>query len=125
MPNASNKSVAIELLQLAAAGRAAEAFAKYAREDFRHHNPHFRGDGASLATAMDENAAKNPGKSLRVHHAVEEDGIVAVFSEIHHTPGDRGAAVVHIFRFEDGRVAELWDVGQEVPEKTANEHGMF
>lgn len=37
----------------------------------------------------------------------------------------RGVAVVHIFRFVEGRIAELWDLGQAVPEASANPYGMF
>ena len=35
------------------------------------------------------------------------------------------AAVVHFFRFEKGRIAEMWDVGQEIPSDSPNENGMF
>jgi len=38
---------------------------------------------------------------------------------------DRGAAVVHIFRFEDDRIVELWDLGQAIPQDSPNRHGMF
>jgi hypothetical protein len=34
-------------------------------------------------------------------------------------------AVVHIFRFEHDRIAELWDVGQPVSKDSPNENGMF
>ena len=34
-------------------------------------------------------------------------------------------AVVHIFRFEGGRIAELWDLGMPIPEDSVNENGMF
>jgi predicted SnoaL-like aldol condensation-catalyzing enzyme len=121
----SRKAAAIDFLQLAATGRAREAFDKHAAPDFRHHNPWFKGDAVSLMTAMDENASKNPGKTLRVHHALEDGDLVSVYSEVHHRSGDRGAAVVHIFRFEGGRIGELWDVGQEVPENPVNENGIF
>ena len=120
-----NKNTAIDFLHLAAAGKAREAFSRHAAPGFRHHNPWFKGDAASLAAAMDDNAAKNPGKTLRAVHAIEEGDMVSVYSEVHHKPGDRGVAVVHIFRFEGDRIAELWDVGMEVPENAANENGMF
>ena len=119
------KAAAIDFLHLAASGRAREAFDKYGSAGFRHHNPWFRGDADSLATGMDENATQHPRKSLWVRQAVEEGDVVAVFSEVHHAPGDTGAAVVHIFRFEGDTVAELWDVGQPVPADMVNEHGMF
>jgi hypothetical protein len=38
---------------------------------------------------------------------------------------DRGAALVHVFRFEGDRIAELWDIGQPVPEHSVNAAGMF
>jgi predicted SnoaL-like aldol condensation-catalyzing enzyme len=75
--------------------------------------------------AMEENAAQNPGKTLEVKHALEDGDFVAVHSHVRQKPGDRGAAVVHIFRFEDGHIAELWDMGQPVPENSPNENGMF
>jgi predicted SnoaL-like aldol condensation-catalyzing enzyme len=40
-------------------------------------------------------------------------------------PDERGVTVVHIFRFDGGKIAELWDLGQPVPETSPNENGMF
>jgi len=40
-------------------------------------------------------------------------------------PSDRGFAVMDIFRLENYKVVEHWDVIQEVPEHAANPNGMF
>ena len=40
-------------------------------------------------------------------------------------PDDLGLAVVDIFRVEDGRIIEHWDVIQPVPAESANTNGMF
>ena len=40
-------------------------------------------------------------------------------------PGTRGNAIIDIFRLEDGKVVEHWDVIQPIPEKSANDNGMF
>lgn len=74
---------------------------------------------------MEENAVQNPDKILEVQMALQDGDRVAVFSRIRQRPDDRGGAVVHLFRFEGDRVAELWDVGQAVPEERVNENGMF
>jgi predicted SnoaL-like aldol condensation-catalyzing enzyme len=119
------KDAAVEFISLVASGKIQEAYERHVSGNFRHHNPYFRGDIQSLRTAMAENAAKNPNKKLDVQFALEEGDRVAVFSRIRQNPGDRGAAAVHIFRFEGGRIAELWDIGQAVPADSVNENGMF
>lgn len=121
----SRKDAAVGFLSLVASGKVREAYERHVAAAFRHHNPHFRGDAASLQSAMEENAARSPGKILEVQRAIQEGDLVAVFSRIRQSPEDRGAAVVHIFRFEGDRIAELWDVGQPVPESSPNENGMF
>jgi predicted SnoaL-like aldol condensation-catalyzing enzyme len=40
-------------------------------------------------------------------------------------PGQRGTAIVEIFRLEDGKIVEHWDVMQQVPETSANPNSMF
>jgi predicted SnoaL-like aldol condensation-catalyzing enzyme len=102
-----------------------EAYRIYIGPGFRHHNPYFRGDAQSLMIAMEENAKLNPNKVLEVQRAVQEGELVSVHSSVKQEPNDPGGAVVHIFRFQENRIVELWDVGQAVPENSPNEYGMF
>lgn len=41
------------------------------------------------------------------------------------TRSGQHACRTHIFRFQGDRIVELWDVWQEIPKDSANEHGMF
>jgi predicted SnoaL-like aldol condensation-catalyzing enzyme len=116
---------ATEFLRLAASGEAREAFRRYVGAAFRHHNPYFAGDADSLMNAMVQNAVQNPDKILEVKHALEEGDLVAIHSHVRFKAGDRGIALVHLFRFEGDRIVELWDLGQEVPEISRNDNGMF
>jgi len=50
---------------------------------------------------------------------------VVTHSRVQQKPSDLGAAVVHIFRCENGKIVELWDLGQPVPEESPNQYGMF
>ena len=121
----THKQDAVEFLQLASRGRVQEAFDRYVTSDFRHHNPYFRGDARSLATAMAQNAAENPEKQLEVRHVLEDGEFVAVHGRVRLRPDGQDIALVHIFRFTDDRIAELWDIGQPQPAESPNQYGMF
>ena len=116
--NASHKDAAVDFLRLVASGNVREAYRRYVAPEFRHHNPFFKGDAESLMAAMAENAKQNPEKVLEIQRALQDGDLVAVHSRVRQKPGDRGGAVVHIFRFAGNRIAELWDVGQAVPENS-------
>ena len=118
------KDVATTFLRLCATGKVDDAYQLVSR-DFRHHNPYFRGDAASLKAAMADAAAKFPHTSIETQRAIEEGNLVAVHSKVVHEPGARAIAVVHIFRFKGEEIAELWDIAMEQPGESPNENGMF
>jgi predicted SnoaL-like aldol condensation-catalyzing enzyme len=119
------RDVAVSFLELAASGKVREAYTQFVGAGFRHHNPFFEGSAEALIAGMEENARQNPRKVLEVKRAIAEGELVVVHSHVRQKPGDLGAAAVHIFRFEKGRIVELWDLGQPVPEKSPNQYGMF
>ena len=121
----TKKSAAMSFLQLAASGRVREAYTKHVTATFRHHNPSFGPNAESLMAGMEENARQHPGKRLDILRAIEEGDLVAVHSHVRQHEHERGASVVHIFRFEADRIVELWDIGQPVPETSPNTNGMF
>jgi predicted SnoaL-like aldol condensation-catalyzing enzyme len=121
----NNKDAAILFLKMASSEGVREAYSTFVGPGFRHHNPFFEGSAESLMAAMEEKARQNPDKTLEVKRAIAEGAFVAVHAYVRHKSNDPGAAVIHIFRFENGRIVELWDVGQPVPAESPNEYGMF
>lgn len=121
----SLKEKSISFLQKVASGNVREAYQKYIGPDFLHHNPFFPGDSKSLMLAMEENATENSHKSLEIKLAIQEKDMVTIYSHIKQNPEDLGAAVVHILRFKDDQIVEMWDVGQPIPKDSPNENGMF
>jgi predicted SnoaL-like aldol condensation-catalyzing enzyme len=120
-----SKDAAIAFLTLASSGHVHEAYERHVGPGFRHHNPHFRGDAESLAAAMAENAAQNPHKVFEVKHVLQEGDFVAVHGRVRLKPEAGDVALFHLFRFADGRIVELWDIGQPAPPNSPNEFGMF
>jgi predicted SnoaL-like aldol condensation-catalyzing enzyme len=120
-----NKEIAVSFLKLASSGHVREAYSRFIGEGFRHHNPFFEGSANSLQAGMEENARQNPDKILEVKRVIAEGDFVVTHSHVQQKPADLGAAVVHIFRFENGRIVELWDLGQPVTQQSPNQYGMF
>jgi len=121
----ANRQIAIDFMTQAAAGHAREAMGRYAAPDFVHHNPYFASDAASLATAMDDNHRENPNKRFEILRTIAEGPLVALHGRVQPNSGDDPAAVIHIFRIEDGRIHELWDVGQDPVDDSPNRAGLF
>ena len=121
----SKKEIAMAFLNLVVSGKIDEGYDLYVAEEFRHHNPYFKGDRQSLLNAMKENAIANPDKIFEIKRTLQDGNLVAVHSHVRQNPGDPGAAVVHIFRFFEDRIVELWDVGMPAPKDNINENGIF
>ena len=74
---------------------------------------------------MKANAKQSPDKVMVVKRVIADGDFVVTHSHVKQNPDALGAVVVHIFRFENGKIVELWDLGQPVPENSSNENGMF
>ena len=120
----SQKDTAVSFLKNAATGNLDEAYSLIS-PNFRHHNPHFKGDAESLKAGMAGAHKQFPDTKIDVQRVVAEGDLVAVHSRVQHASDKPAIAVVHIFRFEDEKIAELWDVGMEVPKDSPNENGAF
>lgn len=122
----SPKESAISFLKMASDGNVRSAYEKFIAPEFIHHNQYFKGDRESLMLAMEEAAQKSPNKSIEIKYAYECGDTVVTHSRVtRQNPADPDIAVIHIFRFKNGRVVELWDLGQPMIKDSPNKNGMF
>jgi predicted SnoaL-like aldol condensation-catalyzing enzyme len=121
----SNKDAAIDFMHLVSSGHVKQAFSSYVGHEFKHHNPFFAAGALSLMNAMDANAKEYPEKEFTLHHVIAEGNLVAVHGHVRHEPQEIGHALVHLFRFANGKIVEMWDLGQEIPSSSPNRDGMF
>jgi len=122
----THKEAATTFLKMASAGDVRAAYDQFIASNFIHHNPYFRGDRASLLAAMEDAARTHPNRSLDIQRVWEDGDTVITHSRVtRQDPGAPPIAVVHIFRFANDRVVELWDLGQPVDPKSPNDNGMF
>jgi predicted SnoaL-like aldol condensation-catalyzing enzyme len=68
---------------------------------------------------------ESPEARQTLHHLFADGDHVFGHTHVVRWPGDRGFAVMDLYRIEDGRIKEHWDVLQEIPEKPVNPTPMF
>ena len=124
MSTEERKRTAVNFLRLAREGNRAAA-EQLVAIGARHHNPYFQAGMPALLDAISAAAETSPNRESDVKRILADGDYVVVHSHVRHSPGVPGAAVVHIFRFDGDRIAELWDVGQPVPVDNPNADGMF
>lgn len=102
-----------------------EVVDRYVRPDYIQHNP-LAPDGAETLKNLGKAVHQQfPDAAYDIKRVISEGDLVLVHSNVVMTPGTRGQAVFDIFRFQGGKIAEHWDVGQDVPEGSANGNDMF
>lgn len=122
----SPKEIAASFLKLAGGGNVREAYERFVAPDFIHHNQYFQGDRESLMKAMQEAHQKSPNKAIEVRETYQDGDVVITQSLVtRQDPAQPSIAVVHIFRFRNGRIVELWDIGQPVLRDSPNKNGIF
>lgn len=68
---------------------------------------------------------KFPSLRAEIKNVFADGDFVIVHVHAVREPGQRGSAIVDIFKLEDGKIVEHWDVIQPIPEDAANPNGMF
>lgn len=121
-----NKRLVLEFYDMAfSKHQPAEAARIYLGKVYKQHNPRVP-DGPEIFAQFFENFFKqNPTVSNDVKRVIAEDDLVAIHSHSRMGADDRGRAIIDIFRVEDGKIVEHWDVIQSVPETSANKNSMF
>ena len=117
-----NKKTVVEFYELAFNGKQPEqAVERYVGKEYIQHNPQAP-DGPEAFIGF---VKAFPEASVDIRRVVAEEDIVVTHSLLKFTPDDAGTVAVDLFRLEEGKVVEHWDVLQPFPEESANAHPMF
>jgi len=101
-----------------------EAFAKYYAADLIQHDPWIADGGGGDDVFLEERQEADPDKYLPadqfitvVHNIFADGDFVAIKSHVFTSPTDAGRVFVDIWRMEDGKFAEHWDVIQDIDDE--------
>jgi predicted SnoaL-like aldol condensation-catalyzing enzyme len=102
-----------------------ETASKYLGPRYTQHNPAAADGPEGLKAYIAFLKEKFPNNHSEIKHIFADGDYVIVHDHAVREPGTRGNAIVNIYKLENGKVVEHWDVIQPIPEKAANDNGMF
>ena len=102
-----------------------DAASKYLGNRYTQHNPTAADGPEGLKAFLAFLRDKFPNNRSEIKRIFADGDYVIVHVHAVREPGTRGNAIVDIFKLENGKVVEHWDVVQPIPEKPANNNGMF
>lgn len=94
-------------------------------DDYRQHNPMIPNGKAPFVSFFTGLFKNYPDLKAQIVQVAADGDLVWLHVHLTNAPGDRGQAVVDIFRVESGKIVEHWDVMQPVPDKSVNNNAMF
>lgn len=101
-----------------------KAFMEYVTEDYIQHNPNIL-DGREAAIAALKPKFSNPDAVFDIKRIIVDGNIAVIHLHGRMSKTHLGGAVADIYRLENGKIVEHWDVLQPIPEKAVNSHPMF
>lgn len=96
------------------------AIKEFVAEDYIQHNPHIANGRAQLEVFLAPLLKSLPESRTTVVRLMADGDLVMAHVLFQRNPNDRGMAFVDIFRIADGKLAEHWDVKEDIPEETQN-----
>jgi len=120
-----NKRIATEFYDAAINRKDFAAASQYLGSAYKQHNPTAADGADGLRAFIDFLKMRFPNQRGEIKRVIAEGDLVVL--HVHSTRGDDtpGRAIVDIFRIENGKVVEHWDVIQDIPAQPANSNGMF
>jgi predicted SnoaL-like aldol condensation-catalyzing enzyme len=121
----ANKKVVLEFYEQGLNKKDYDAAAKFFGKKYIQHNPGAPDGSEGFKTFVNFLREKFPNSHSEIKRSFAEGDYVILHVHSVREPGTRGRAIVDIFRLEDGKIVEHWDVAQDIPEKMPHNNGMF
>jgi len=121
----ANKKTVLEFYEMGLNRKDFDAAAKFIGPRYVQHNPTAPDGPEGFKAFLNFLREKFPDSHSEIKRVFADGDYVILHVHSVREKGSRGRAVVDIFKLEDGKIVEHWDVVQDVPEKSANANGMF
>ena len=103
----------------------ADAALAYVGDRYTQHNPNGQDGPEGFRKFIAFLREKFPNSHSEIVRSFVDGDYVILHVHAVREPGTRGNATVDIFKLENGKIVEHWDVVQPIPETSANNNTMF
>jgi predicted SnoaL-like aldol condensation-catalyzing enzyme len=102
-----------------------DAALAYVGDRYVQHNPNAADGPEGFRKFIGFLREKFPNSHSEIKRSFVDGDYVILHVNAVREPGTRGNAIVDIFKLENGKIVEHWDVVQPIPENPANSNTMF
>lgn len=120
----ANKKLVLNFYQKLFGDKDLSVIDRYIAVDYIQHNPTMADGREGLRAAVTQWFAGAPKEKVDIPH-VAADGELVFLHVRAKNPKGGFQAIVDIFRVKDKKIVEHWDVIQDVPSDSVNDHPMF
>jgi predicted SnoaL-like aldol condensation-catalyzing enzyme len=103
----------------------ADAALAYVGDRYTQHNPNALDGPEGFRKFIALLREKFPNSHSEIKRSFVDGDYVVLHVHAVREPGTNGNAIVDIFKLENGKIVEHWDVVQPIPETSANNNTMF
>ena len=121
----ANRKAVLEFYEKGINQKDADAAIAYMGNRYVQHNPNAADGPEGFRKFIAFLREKFPNSRSEIKRSFVDGDYVIVHVHAVREPGTRGNAIIDIFKLEDGKIVEHWDVAQPIPENPANGNTMF
>jgi predicted SnoaL-like aldol condensation-catalyzing enzyme len=124
-PEEANPAAVLAFYEKGLNQKDADAALAYVGNRYVQHNPNAPDGTDGFRKFIGFLREKFPSSHSEVKRSFVDGDFVILHVHSVREPGSRGRAIVDIFKLENGKIVEHWDVVQDIPENPANNNTMF
>ena len=121
----ANRKAVLEFYEKGLNQKDADGPIAYMGDRYVQHNPNAADGPEGFRKFIAFLREKFPNSRSEIKRSFVDGDYVILHVHAIREPGTRGSAIVDIFKLENGKIVEHWDVVQPIPENSANSNTMF
>ncbi len=125
----ANKKMVMDFEEITFNKKDVTAALEYLHDNFKQHNPQVPDGKEGFTNGIGGYLlAQNPNLKKEIKRVVADGDMVVVhsFAKFDSTnESEIGVAIADFYKITDGKIAEHWDVIQQIPAESANTNTMF